>query len=254
MNVEHSLQRTQLFTHALSHSFSQTYQGAQCRISSKTKKCKLNHFVKLAISQENYPWEANTAFPPLCPLGYGGDGVGQQRLLVGVSLGGIPVSQGLRDAPAGGRIFSGPYPLDSLKESLPKYFFWGREQGLTKMWPSTWSLGSQRGADQWSGICGGQPGKGDILTSALLPTPSQCYKQDSLGLPKPWPTRFLIPDPQLVYLLSIWNTQAPLCRQRWQSDISKLKKHFILVVNFEMKYWTRTGEFIHCISSPISQN
>lgn len=52
--------------------------------TQQTKKCKFNCSVKLAVHWENHPREVSIAFPPLCPLGYGGDGVGQQRMLVDV--------------------------------------------------------------------------------------------------------------------------------------------------------------------------
>lgn len=173
----------------------------------------------------------------------------------GCFFGGIPVSQGLRDAPAGGHIFSGPHSSGSLKESSPKPFFWGRRQGLAKMDPvcDPWDPREVLMQLHWSEICRvaawkrGHP--------YVCPTAdSRQLLQYSLWLPKPWPTRFIIPKPQLIYLLSIWNIQAPLYRQGSQSEISRLKKHFISVLSSEIKYLTHIFEFIYHFSFPIPQN
>lgn len=188
----------------------------------QTKKCKFNHSVKLPASWGNYLWEVNIAFPPLCPLGYGGDGVGQQRLLVDVSSEGF-LSH--RDSEMLWLVAVSSLahpPFLHWKNLCPNFFFLGYETGLGQDGTQRVILGIPERC--WCSYCGQksarwQPGKGDILTSPPLLTPSQCHAQDSLWLPKPWPTRFLIPEPQLINLTSTWNTQAPLCRWRSQTDI-----------------------------------
>lgn len=186
--------------------------GCTVQNIQRTKKRKFNHSVKLAVSWDNYPWEVSVTFPPLCPLGYGKNSVGQQRLLVDVSSEGF---SSRRDSEMLWLV-----AVSSLahllfihwKSLCPDFLFWGREQGLAKTGPSMWALGSQRGADAATVVRNLHSGSLERGTSSCLP---HCWPQSNamLWLPKSWPARFLIPEPQLIYLLSIWTIQAPLCRQ-----------------------------------------
>lgn len=73
--------------------------------------------------------------------------MGQQRLLVDASSEGIPVLQGLKDAPVGGRIFSGPSLFHPLKKIFVQAHFSGEETGLGQDGIQCVTVGSQRGAD-----------------------------------------------------------------------------------------------------------
>lgn len=190
-------------TRAFSLIFS-NLSGCTVQNIQQTKKCKFNHSVKLAICWEDYPWEVNVAFPlhfhlsvPLAMVVavWGSKGCWWTFLQRDSCLTGTQRCSGWWP------YLLWPVPLWFIERIFAQTVFWGRKQGLAKMGPR--SSGSQRGADAATVVRNLQGGSlGHPYVSPPL-TPSQCYAQDSLGLPKPWPTRFLIPESQLIYLLSI---------------------------------------------------
>lgn len=129
--------------------------GCTVQNIQRTKKRKFNHSVKLAVSWDNYPWEVSVTFPPLCPLGYGSNSVGQQRLLVDVSSEGFSSRRDSEMLWLVAVSSLSHLPFSHWKNLCLDFLFWGREQGLAKMGPSMWALGSQEVLMQlqWSETC-----------------------------------------------------------------------------------------------------
>lgn len=166
-NVQQSLQQTQLFTHALSHSFSPTCQGAQCGIPSGPRKGKFNHSVKLTIRWENYPRGVTLHFHlSMVVMVWGSTGCWWMFLRRDSRLTGTQRCSGWW-----------PYLLWSIPLSFIErifaqtffFFFWGRKKGSAEMGPSVGSLGCQRGADEDTEVRRLQGGSLEGGTSLRLP-------------------------------------------------------------------------------------
>lgn len=177
--------------HFLTH-FLVNLSGCTVQNIQPTKKCTFNHPVKLAKRWENNLWEVNVAFPRLSSLGYGGEGVGRQRLLGSVSLEGFLSHRDSEMLQLVAASLLAHTPSIHWNNLCPNVF-----SGVgNKVWPRrTQCVISgipERCWCSYSGqkSAGWQPGNEDVLMSAPLLTPGNCCST-VCGFPIPGQRDFL---------------------------------------------------------------
>lgn len=174
MNVQHSLQQTQLFTHALSHSFSQTYQGAQCRVSYGPRS-DIWPLWKAWSKLEKLPLRSQRCISTSLSLWLWWRWCGAAKAAGGCFFRGDSCLAGTQRCSNWWPRLLWPIPVSPIEKNFAQAYFSGEETGLGQDRTQCVTVGSQRGADaSYSGQQSAewQPGKRDILIFPPLLTSS----------------------------------------------------------------------------------